>query len=74
MARVLRAPKFRFKVPKIPRLPRTDEPYEDVFEEMSLQEHLEELRDRIVKTCIAVGVAFVAGVILAKPIMLEIVE
>lgn len=74
MARVLRAPKFRFKIPKVPRLPRTDEPYEDVFEEMSLQEHLEELRDRIVKAVVAIGVAFIAGVFIAKPILEEIVR
>lgn len=74
MARVLRAPKFRFKVPKIPRLPRTNEPYEDVFDEMSLQEHLEELRDRIVKSVIAVGIAFIAGIFLANPLLDYIVR
>ena len=74
MARVLRPPKLRFKVPKIPRLPRTDEPYEDVFEEMTLQEHLEELRDRIVKSVVAVGIAFVAGIFLAKPVLERIVH
>jgi sec-independent protein translocase protein TatC len=74
MARVLRAPKLRFKVPKIPRLPRTDEPYEDVFEEMTLQEHLEELANRLLKTVIAIGIAFVAGIFLARPILDEIVR
>ena len=74
MARVLRAPKFRFKIPKIPRLPRTDEPYEDVFEEMSLQEHLEELRDRIVKSVVAVGIAFIAGIFIARPVLERIVR
>lgn len=72
MARALRVPKPRFKVPKIPRLPRTDEPYEDVFAEMTLQEHLEELRSRIVKTCISIGIAFIAGVILSRPLLEEI--
>ena len=72
MARALRVPSFRFKVPKIPRLPRTDEPYEDVFVEMTLQEHLEELRSRIVKTCISIGIAFIAGIFLAGPLMSEI--
>lgn len=74
MARVLRPPKLRFKVPKIPRLPRTDEPYQDVFEEMTLQEHLEELRDRIVKSVVAIGIAFVAGIFIAKPVLDEIVR
>jgi sec-independent protein translocase protein TatC len=74
MARVLRTPTFRFKVPKVPRLPKTDEPYEDVFEEMTLQEHLEELRDRIVKSVVAVAVAFIAGIFLARPVLDRIVR
>jgi len=61
------------KRPKVPRLPRLDEPYEDVFEEMTLQEHLEELRDRIVKVCVSIGIAFIAGVILS-PKMLQIIS
>ncbi len=69
MARALKRPNMRLKVPniRVPRLPRTDEP--DVFEEMSLYEHLDELRSRLVKACISVGVAFVAGVILARPLL-----
>jgi sec-independent protein translocase protein TatC len=74
MARQLRIPTFRFKVPKIPRLPKTDEPYEDVFEEMTLQEHLEELRDRIVKSVVSVAVAFIAGIFLARPVLDWIVK
>ena len=74
MARAMKVPSFRFKVPKIPRLPRTDEPYEDVFDEMTLQEHLEELRSRIVKICISIGIAFIAGVILANQVLKEVVE
>jgi sec-independent protein translocase protein TatC len=70
MARAIRIPKFRIPLPK---LPKTDEPYEDVFEEMTLAEHLEELRSRIVKTCLGIGAAFVIGLILAKP-ALEIVR
>ena len=75
MARALRPPRFPLKpprMPKIPRLPRVDEPYEDVFDEMTLQEHLEELRSRIVKTCMSIGVAFIAGVILAGPLLRNI--
>lgn len=70
MARAIRIPKFRVPIPK---LPKTDEPYEDVFEEMTLAEHLEELRSRIVKTCMGIGAAFIIGLILAKP-ALEIVR
>ena len=64
MARAFKRPAFRFKLPKgpvIPRLPRTDEPYEDVFDEMTLMEHMEELRDRIVKLCLSIGAAFIFG-------------
>src|SRR5215210_550923 len=66
------------KLPSIPRLPKRgsepDESFEDVFEEMTLQEHLEELRDRIMRTCIAVGLAFVAALFLAKPMLVRIKE
>ncbi|HEY7035531.1 MAG TPA: twin-arginine translocase subunit TatC [Thermomicrobiales bacterium] len=43
--------------------PPPDEP--DVFEEMTLAEHLDELRSRIVKVCLGIGGAFVIGIILA---------
>lgn len=42
---------------------------EDIFEEMTLQEHLEELRQRILYAAIAIAVAFVAGLLLAFPLM-----
>ena len=75
MARALKPPslkKLPVKVParittRLPKLPDPSEP--DVFEEMTLLEHMEELRDRIVKSVIAVGIAFIAGVIMAKPMM-----
>src|SRR5215207_8228892 len=51
----------------IPNLPDPNEP--DVFEEITLLEHMEELRDRIVKSVIAIGVAFVAGIFLAGPLL-----
>ena len=60
------------RMPKVPRLPDPNEP--DVFEEMTLQEHLEELRSRIVKTCVSIAVAFIAGVVLARPVLHEIVD
>ena len=55
--------KLPAKLPSRPRLPDPNEP--DVFEEMTLLEHMEELRDRIVKSVIAIGVAFVAGIFFA---------
>lgn len=54
----------------LPKLPDVNEP--DVFEEMTLLEHMEELRDRIVKSVIAIGVAFVAGIFLAGPLLRRI--
>src|SRR5215208_4232112 len=36
---------------------------------MALPGHMEELRDRIVKSVIAIGVAFVAGIFLAGPLL-----
>lgn len=53
--------------PHLPKLPDANEP--DVFEEMTLLEHMEELRDRIVKSVLAIGVAFIAGVFLAGPLL-----
>lgn len=69
MARALKRPNVRLKVPnlRVPRLPDATEP--DVFEEMSLYEHLDELRSRIVRACISVGAAFVVGIILARPLL-----
>src|SRR3954471_14549566 len=52
---------------RLPKLPDPNEP--DVFEEMTLLEHMEELRDRIVKSVIAIGVAFIAGIFLAGPLL-----
>lgn len=66
MARTIKVPAWKFK---IPRLPKVDPNTPDVFEEMTLQEHLIELRDRIMKICIGVGLAFVVGAILSKPLL-----
>lgn len=63
MARALRRPNF--KLPRLPKLPDPTEP--DVFEEMTLLEHMVELRDRVMKSVIAIGVAFIAGLILSGP-------
>jgi sec-independent protein translocase protein TatC len=42
---------------------------EDIFQEMTLQEHLEELRQRILYAAIAIAIAFVIGLILAFPLL-----
>jgi sec-independent protein translocase protein TatC len=42
---------------------------DDIFEEMTLQEHLEELRQRILYSAIAIAIAFVIGLILAFPML-----
>jgi sec-independent protein translocase protein TatC len=52
---------------RLPKLPDPNQP--DVFEEMTLLEHMEELRDRIIKSVIAIGVAFIAGIFLAGPLL-----
>lgn len=59
--------KLPSKLPGVPKLPDPTEP--DQFEEMTLLEHMEELRDRIVKSVIAIGIAFIAGIFLAKPLL-----
>lgn len=67
MARALKRPNFRPKLPSLPRLPDPNVP--DVFEEMTLLEHMEELRDRIVKTAIGIGLTFIIGLFLAIPLL-----
>lgn len=67
-----------FKIPvrklSIPRLPQVDPDVPDVFEEMTLQEHLIELRDRIMKVCIGIALSFVVGFILQGRIIEELRE
>ncbi len=73
MARALKPSglkKLPVKLPAVPKLPDPDEP--DQFEEMTLLEHMEELRDRIVKSVIAIGVAFIAGIFLARPLLMRL--
>jgi len=80
MSRLARLPAPR--VPRVPKLRRPSRPdwmrpddgSEDVFEEMTLGEHLVELRSRIVRACISIGVAFVIGIILAIPMLDKIVK
>jgi len=58
-------------MPSVPKLPsgNDDEDYVDVFEEMTLAEHLDELRSRLVKTCIGIGIAFIFGLFLTRPLL-----
>ena len=65
-----RVPKL--KKPSRPDWMRSEDGSEDFFEEMTLGEHLLELRGRIVKACISVGVAFVIGLIVAVPMLHKI--
>jgi len=70
----------RLSAPKVPRLRkpskpdwlRPDDGAEDVFEEMTLSEHLLELRSRIVRACFSIGGAFIIGVIIASPLLKKI--
>jgi sec-independent protein translocase protein TatC len=78
MSRLARLPSPR--VPKVPRLRkpsrpdwmRPDDGSDEIFEEMTLGEHLIELRTRIVRACISIGVAFIAGCIIAYPLLIKI--
>jgi sec-independent protein translocase protein TatC len=72
MARALKRPNIKLptRLPKLPRLPDPSEP--DVFEEMTLLEHMIELRDRVMKIVIAIGLAFIGGLFLAGPVLEEV--
>lgn len=69
MARAIGMPNV--KMPSRPRLPSSDgdDDFVDVFEEMTLAEHLDELRSRLVKTCIGIGLAFIVGLFLTRPLL-----
>lgn len=68
MARAINLPKVR--KPSLPSVfGSDDEEYVDVFEEMTLAEHLDELRSRLVKTCIGIGLAFIVGLFLTRPLL-----
>jgi sec-independent protein translocase protein TatC len=66
MARSLKVPSFRISLPK---RGGTEEEYEDIFEEMTLAEHLTELRSRLMKMVIGIGIAFVAALFLTNPLL-----
>lgn len=71
MARSIRNFRPKFSMPKLPDW-NSDEP--DVFEEMTLQEHLEEFRDRIIKMIIAIVPAFIIGWIFHPRVLEDIKE
>ncbi len=80
MARAFRVPRFRVpsklptKLPqmRVPRLPNQNEP--DVFEEMTLQEHLEELTRRLIRMGIAIVGGLIIGFLLSQPLLRIISE
>lgn len=68
MARAINLPKVRR--PSLPGFSSDDDDdYVDVFEEMTLAEHLDELRSRLVKTCVGIGLAFIVGLFLTRPLL-----
>lgn len=71
MARAFRVPRFRVptSLPKwrVPHLPNNEEP--DVFQEMTLGEHLEELTKRLIKMGIAIVFGLIIGFIFAQPLL-----
>ncbi|MBA2289326.1 MAG: twin-arginine translocase subunit TatC [Chloroflexia bacterium] len=71
MARMIKVPAWKFTIPRIPSY-NPDEP--DVFEEMTLQEHLVELTGRIKKMVIGLVAGFIVGAILVRPILDQIVN
>lgn len=70
MARSLKNPMSKIRIPRLPEI--SDEP--EVFDEMTLQEHLEEFRDRILKIVIGLVPAFIFGFIIHDNILGQMVE
>jgi sec-independent protein translocase protein TatC len=62
----------RIRRPARPDWMKPDDGTEEIFAEMTLAEHLIELRTRIVRACISIGLAFIVGVILAIPLLQRI--
>ncbi len=76
MARAFRVPRFRVpaRLPdfRVPRLPDRNEP--DVFEEMTLAEHLEELKRRLIRMGLAIVGGLIIGFLFAQPLLRIIAE
>lgn len=64
----------RGMVLRLPQLPKNDPNQPDVFEEMTLQEHLIELRDRIFKIVAGVVAGFILGMMLVPAVLQSINE
>ena len=71
MARTIKVPAWKFQ---IPRFPKYDPDQPDVFEEMTLQEHLGELANRIKKMVIGIVVGFIIGALLVTRILDQIID
>ncbi|HEV2129060.1 MAG TPA: twin-arginine translocase subunit TatC [Thermomicrobiales bacterium] len=71
MARMIKVPAWKLQ---IPRLPKYDPNEPDIFEEMTLQEHLTELANRIKKMVYGIVLGFIVGAILVNPILDQIRE
>lgn len=71
MARMIKVPAWKFT---IPRLPSYDPDQPDVFEEMTLQEHLVELTSRIKKTVYGIVAGMIIGVLFAEYMLSQITE
>lgn len=71
MARMIKVPAWKFH---IPRLPSYDPDEPDVFEEMTLQEHLVELTSRIKKMVYGIVAGMIIGVLFAEYMLNQITE
>lgn len=71
MARTIKVPAWKFN---IPRFPKYDPDQPDVFEEMTLQEHLVELTSRIKKMVIGIVAGFIIGALLVTRILEQIID
>ena len=71
MARMIKVPAWKFQ---IPRLPKYDPNEPDVFEEMTLQEHLVELTGRIKKIVIGIVAGMIIGVLFAESMLNQITQ
>lgn len=69
MARMIKIPAGRLSIPRLPDI-NSDDP--EVYAEMTLQEHLVELRDRLVKVGIGIVLGFIVGFIVQGRILAEI--
>lgn len=72
MARSIKNYVPKVSIPKIPDWWSADDDTPEEFEEMTLQEHLEEFRDRIIKMLIAIVPAFIIGWIFHDNVLRDI--